>query len=74
MLSVYDNVEDLDSESSVVVRDVAKYVTVGHFTRCIPKRPQPKFEDDFLIAIPKNVDKKEKEILWIDCSDLKELK
>jgi hypothetical protein len=71
---VYEDKQDNSAELSIVIRDVAKYLSVGQFTRCIRKRPPLKGDDDLLIAIPKNVNKNEKEILWIDCSDLKELK
>ena len=75
LISLYDNKEDLSPNESIVIRDVSKYLSVGPFTRCISKRPKLKDgNDDLLIAIPKNAEKKEKEILWINCNDLNELK
>ena len=57
----------------IYCRNVAKYIAVGPYTRCISKRPKIK-DDELLIAIPKDEEKKEKEILWINCENIAELK
>ena len=43
----------------IYCRNVAKYIAVGPYTRCISKRPKIK-DDELLIAIPKDEETKEK--------------
>lgn len=73
LLQCYKDMDDSEPEGIIYCQKVAKYIAAGPFTRCIQKRPKIK-DDDLLIAIPKNEDLKEKEILWINCESLTELK
>jgi hypothetical protein len=63
-------------EGSILIKDVAQYLSVGPYTRSIPNRPSlpPRGDENLLISIPKNMERKEKEILWIICKDLTQLK
>ena len=61
---------------SVRLKDICKYLSVGPFTRCVPGRPQlpSNADENLLICFPRNIQMKEKEICWIICSDLTQLK
>ena len=72
----FERMNDSDSKGSIRIAEVASLLSVGPFTRCIPNRPNlpDRFDENLLISIPKNMQKKEKEILWIICNDLTQLK
>ena len=72
----FEKQNDKKPEGSIRVKDVANFLTVGPFTRSIPNRPSlpPKGDENLLICIPKDSARKEKELLWIICRDLTQLK
>ena len=75
-LQWFEKPNDKKPEGSIRVRDIAQFLSVGPYTRCIPNRPSvpPKGDENLLICIPKAANKKEKEILWVICRDLTQLK
>lgn len=60
---------------SVHLREVCQFLSVGPFTRCVPKRPPLPYHGDenLLICFPKNAQRKEKEICWVICRDLTQM-
>jgi len=72
----FEDQNDHSPEGSILIKDVAQYLSVGPYTRSIPNRPSlpPRGDENLLISIPKNMERKEKEILWIICKDLTQLK
>ena len=72
----FEKMNDSHSKGEIRIAEVASLLSVGPFTRCIPNRPSlpDRFDENLLISIPKNMQKKEKEILWMICSDLTQLK
>jgi hypothetical protein len=75
-LQRFESQSDKKPEETIKIRDVCQYLSVGPYTRCVPGRPKlPNGGDEnMLICIPKDTQKKEKEILWILCHDLTQLK
>lgn len=75
-LQWFEKASDKKPEGTIRIKDVAQYLSVGPFTRAIPNRPTlpPRGDENLLISIPKNMERKEKEILWIVCHDLTQLK
>lgn len=68
--------KDDKPQGSILIKDVCQYLSVGPYTRCVPGRPSlpSKGDENLLICIPKDLQKKEKEILWVLCHDLSQLK
>ena len=75
-IQMFEKQGDKKTEVSIRIIEVAQFLSVGPFTRAIPNRPSLPYNGDvnLLIAIPKNHNKKEKEILWILARDLSQLK
>ncbi len=74
-LQWFTDKDDTSPEGLLFIKPVANLLSVGQFTRCIPKRPELKTDDDsLLIAIPKNLQKDPKEIMWLNCNNFTELK
>ena len=75
-IQMFEKQGDKKPEVSIRITEVAQFLSVGPFTRAIPNRPSlPSHGDEnLLIAIPKDLNKKEKEILWILARDLSQLK
>ena len=72
----FEKPKEKKPEGTIRVREVAQYLSVGPFTRCVPGRPSlpSKGDENLLICIPKDMNRKEKDILWIICRDLTQLK
>jgi hypothetical protein len=72
----FEKASDKKPEGSIRVKDVAQLLSVGPFTRAIPNRPSlpSRGDENLLVAIPKNMEKKDKEVLWFLCHDLSQLK
>ena len=72
----YEKPTDKKPEGTIRVKEIAQFLSVGPYTRCVPGRPTlpPRGDENMLICIPKDAQKKEKEILWIYCHDLGQLK
>ena len=72
----FEDEKNRTPEGTILIKDVAQYLSVGPFTRSIPNRPKlsSSGDENLLISIPKNMERKEKEILWIICKDLTQLK
>lgn len=73
---MFEKAGEKKPEVTIKILDVAQFLSVGPFTRAIPNRPSlPSHGDEnLLISIPKDTQKKEKEIMWILCRDLSQLK
>ena len=69
----YEKLMDKKPEGTIRVKEIAQFLSVGPYTRCVPTLP-PRGDENVLICIPKDAQKKEKEILWIYCHDLGQLK
>ncbi len=68
---------DRKPEGSIRIRDVAKNLCVGPYTRCLPNRPPfPRPTDEAnLIALPRSTPgHHDQEIVWILCNDVTHLK
>lgn len=61
---------------TVRLKEVCQYLCVGPYTRCVPGRPElpSNGDENLLISFPQNSERKEKEICWIICKDLTQLK
>jgi hypothetical protein len=72
----FEEKSDKKPEGSICIREICQYLSVGPYTRCVPGRPSlpSSGDENLLICIPKNIKKKEKDILWILCADLSQLK
>jgi hypothetical protein len=75
-IQVFDKQGDKKPETTIRIKDICQYLSVGMYTRCVPGRPSlpAQGDENMLICIPKDIQKKEKEILWILCHDLNQLK
>ncbi len=76
-LQWFEKQSDKKPEGTIRVKDVCQFLSVGPFTRCVPGRPSVPSkggDENLLICIPQDMQKKEKEILWIHCHDLNQLK
>ena len=75
-LQWYEKESDKKAEGTIRVKDTCQYLAIGPFTRCVPGRPSlPNGGDEnLLICIPKDMQRKDKEILWILCRDITQLK
>jgi hypothetical protein len=72
----FESEKDKKPEGSIKIKDVCQWLCVGPYTRSIKGRPDlpPKGDENLLIYLPKDAEKKEKECLWILCRDLDQLK
>lgn len=72
----FEKSSDKKPEGYIVIKDICQYLSVGPYTRCVPGRPSlpPKGDENMFICIPKDAQRKDKEILWILCHDLTQLK
>ena len=72
----FDSANDKKPDETIKIRDVCQWLSVGPYTRPIPGRPKlpPRGDENMLVCIPKDQQKKEKEILWLLASDLSQLK
>lgn len=75
-LNWYDSADRKRLVDSILLRDVATFLTVGQYTRNVPGRATLNSvqDDSLLIAMPKNTAKQENQILWIKCKNMNELK
>ena len=75
-IQLFEKPSDKKPEKTIHIKDVAQFLAVGPYTRAIPNRPTlpSRGDENLLIAIPQNMEKKEKEILWLLCRDLSQLK
>jgi hypothetical protein len=64
----FNSKEDPSPEGCIIIGNVAKYIVFGEATKYLPKRPEAE-NPDFLIAIPRNIERKIGEVLWIYCND-----
>ena len=76
VIQCFEKRDDKKPLFSVHLKSVAQYLTVGPFTRSVPGRPTlPSAGDEnLLISFPKDTSRKEKEIIWLICRDLTQLK
>lgn len=74
-IQLFEKPSDKKPELTIRIKDVAQYLSVGPFTRAIPNRPTlpPRGDENLIISIPKDMNRKEKEILWLICHDLSQL-
>ncbi|CAF3333886.1 unnamed protein product [Rotaria socialis] len=75
-LQWYEKQNDRKPEGSVRIRDIAKNLCVGPYTRCLPNRPPfPRPTDEAnLIALPKaSPGHRDPEVIWILCNDVTHL-
>jgi len=75
-LQMFEKAGDKKPEVTIKIVEVAQFLSVGPFARAIPNRPSlpSSGDENLLISIPKDLQKKEKEIMWILCRDLSQLK
>jgi hypothetical protein len=73
----YEKQNDRKPEGTIRIRDIARNLCVGPYTRCLPNRPklpQPTDEAN-LIALPRlPVGHRDQEIVWILCNDVTHVK
>ncbi|CAF1547992.1 unnamed protein product, partial [Didymodactylos carnosus] len=74
-LQWFERESDRKPEGSVRIKDVAQFLTVGPYTRCLQNRPQfPKPTDEGnVIAMPKSPNSQDQDIIWILCNDVTHL-
>jgi hypothetical protein len=72
----FEKPNDKKPEGQIKVKDVAQYLCVGPYTRCVPNRPSlpPRGDENLILCIPKSVEKREKDVLWVLFHDLTQLK
>ena len=75
-IQLFEKPNDKKPEETIRIKDICQFLSVGPYTRCVPGRPTlpSKGDENMLICIPKDIQKKEKEILWVLCHDLNQLK
>lgn len=71
----FEKQTDKKPEGTIRIKDIAQYLSVGPYTRAVPGRPSlpPRGDENLMICIPKDLGRKEKEILWILCKDINHL-
>ncbi len=76
-LQWYEKQHDRKPEGTIRIRDIARNMCVGPYTRCLsnrPELPQPTDEAN-LIALPRaSIGHHDQEIVWILCNDVTHLK
>ena len=76
-LQWYEKQHDRKPEGTIRIRDIARNMCVGPYTRCLPHRPElPRPTDEAnLIALPRtSIGHRDQEIIWILCNDVSHLK
>ena len=76
MIQCFEKRDDKKPLFSVLLKSVAQFLCVGPFTRSVPGRPSLPHagDENLLISFPKDMQRKEKEIIWLICRDLTQLK
>lgn len=73
---MYKDREDKSPDERMNMKDVCDYIAVGQFTKNVPGHPKlpKKSNPDLLIAFPKNLERKQEDIVWLMASNMDNLK